>query len=93
MITDLIMELGPFLAGLLCEAFNGIFGTTAPAWLLSSSSKLGLILNTVSSWDVWIPYADLSKFILGLLDCWAAIWVWKAIVKLISHVPFVGGSV
>lgn len=93
MITDLLMELGPLFTGLMCEFFNSVFGTTAPAFALNCATKLGLVLQTVSSWDVWIPYDDLAKFMIGLSVSWVAIWIWKAIVKLISHVPFVGGSV
>ena len=92
MITDFLISLAPFFTGLLAEAFNGIFGTTAPAWLLTGASKLGIVLDAVSSYSIWIPFQELEGFIIGLCAFWLCVWLWKSIKMLISHIPLIGGN-
>ena len=92
MITDFLISLAPFFTGLLVEVFNGIFGTTAPAFLLSGASKLGIVLDALSSYIVWIPFDELAGFIIGLCTFWLCVWLWRAIKMLVSHVPFIGGN-
>lgn len=88
MITDAIINLGQLLMSFILD----LLPDAAPDWLLDLSGDVARIVGTIDTYTVWIPWNALRVVAIGLMAFWAIVFAIKLVLKLISHVPLIGGN-
>jgi hypothetical protein len=81
-----------FISGLMAWILQPFSGVDFAPWVTQLDINVGTVLSYLSGLGVWIDWAFVSAVLGGVALIWTICFSVKLVLRIVSHIPEVGGA-